>query len=74
MLEKRKHKVLILAGKVLRGPGFRGRVTISEALIRLLNPKSLIFEMNVGNHTVMLDLSEPEIRYMFFGAFEPAER
>ena len=74
MLETLKHEVLIFAGKILRTPGMRGRVTISEALFKALNPKRRIVEMGVGNHPVLLDLSEPEMRYIFFGAFEPAER
>jgi FkbM family methyltransferase len=58
---------------VLRSPLARGRVTISEFFYRRLPPKSSIVEMRVNDLPVLVDLSQQEARYIYFGAFERDE-
>jgi FkbM family methyltransferase len=60
--------------RLLRLPLMRGRVTISEAAYALLRPRTTVVTMPVGKYRVMVDLAQLELRYFFFGAFEPAER
>lgn len=69
-----KRLLLRILARVLRLRYVRGKITISEAAYKLLRPSNTIVEMNVGDATILLDLSEQLLRYIYFGAFEPAER
>lgn len=58
----------------LRLPFMRGRVTISEFFYRLLGPANARTKMKVAGRPIFVDLAETELRYVYFGAFENAER
>lgn len=64
---------LSLLARVLRFPFMRGRVTISEFAYRLLSPRETMVSFLVGGRSVYADLSQQELRYVYFGAFERSE-
>jgi FkbM family methyltransferase len=70
-----KFKLRLLRGlaATLKLPFARGRITISEAAYRLLKPDYSLVTMMVGDYPITVDLSQPELRYIYFGAFEQSE-
>lgn len=74
IVEKLKLTALAALASGLRQPFAKGRVTLSEFLYRLLEPMDSRVVMMVCGRPIHLDLSEQELRYIYFGAFEIAER
>lgn len=72
-VDKVKLRVLSGLAALLRLPFARGRITVSEAAYSLLKPASSLATMRVCGYPVKVDLSQRELRYIYFGAFEQAE-
>jgi FkbM family methyltransferase len=69
-----KLAILASVAAILRLPYMRGRVTISELFYRMLKPSNAKTAMIVSGRPIYVDLAERELRYVYFGAFEVAER
>lgn len=66
--------IIHILASILRIPFVRGKVTISEFFYKLLKPTYTIVKMKVCDCYITLDLSQREVRYIYFGAYEKAER
>ncbi len=69
-----KLALLELLAKITRLSFLPGKVTISELAFKLLNPKRSRVSMPVGDLQITVNLAEKLVRYIYFGAFEKAER
>src|SRR5262245_62804722 len=58
---------------ILRLPVMRGRISISELAYKHFSLGNPIVQMNVNGIPVTLDLSQKELRYIYFGAYERNE-
>ena len=65
--------LLRMLSTVLRLPGMRGRITISELAYKYFPLGNPIVQLNVNGIPVTLDLSQKELRYIYFGAYERNE-
>lgn len=73
MPEVAKELVLRAFSCVCRLPFVRGRVTVGTWFLRLLRPGPRPVPYRVGRYTLQLDLGCPQLRLVFFGAYERPE-
>lgn len=73
-IEKIKLFILKTLSFLFRLSFIRGKITVSEIFYKFLKPRYTIVKMKICDCYITLDLADQQLRYVYFNAYETAER